>query len=85
MVGFPPGLKALANAALDPGALSFVAYGDDRQRLHRRGSRKPILRKMIRKPSGPPDVFVASTAVISCAAQPGFDAPVPAALRTLFG
>jgi hypothetical protein len=28
---------------------------------------------------------LASTAVISCAAQPGFDAPVPAALRTLFG
>jgi len=45
---------------------------------------EPILRKMIRKLSGRRDIFVASTAVISCAAQTGFGEPVPA-LRTPFG
>lgn len=80
MVGIPSGLKALANASLDPGVLSLPLYGDDRQRLHQRGSRKPILRKMIRKTARLPRPL---------ATEHGRDLgrgaagePVPAALRT---
>jgi hypothetical protein len=57
MSAIPSGLATVAYACLDSGVLSLSLYGDDRQRLHRRGQPKRQLPGIIRKPHSRPTIL----------------------------